>query len=523
MSKHLFYLLLSLCVIPLYATPSLNVGIYNNPPKIFLDNTQKPSGFFVDILNHIATQNQWQLNYVPCQWQECLGKLEKGEIDIMPDVAYSKEREEKFDFNHEVALSSWSLVYTNKKSTIASILDLHVKRVAVLKNSIQAQTIKADAALFDIQPFFVEVESFQQAFELLRAKKVDAAIVNNFYTDTTFNVRHFTKTSILLNPVILKFAFPKHTHETIIHQLDQTLAEAKHDTNSFFYQAKTKWFESNPSLVLPLWTQWFLAGVFIVFLILVGLIVFFKHLLDVKVTALKEAEKRLIIQSRHAAMGEMISLIAHQWKQPLAVLSMIANNIKMDSERGIIQSEKLQNYYDQLHRQVFYLSHTIDDFRDYFKPNKEKQYVEDVNSIIENALVLIGKSLENHGIEVIKEYGHLPAMTLHTNELIQVLLNILKNASEAFKEHASVKKHILLRTYLRDEHTVCIEIEDNAGGIAPDVQEHIFEPYFTTKSNANGTGLGLYMGKTIIETHFKGTLEVQSYHGDTRFIIALPV
>jgi len=118
MSKHLFYLLLSLCVIPLYATPSLNVGIYNNPPKIFLDNTQKPSGFFVDILNPIATQNQWQLNYVPCQWQECLSKLEKGEIDIMPDVAYSKEREEKFDFNHEVALSSWSLVYTNKKSPL---------------------------------------------------------------------------------------------------------------------------------------------------------------------------------------------------------------------------------------------------------------------------------------------------------------------------------------------------------------------------------------------------------------------
>lgn len=114
----------------LYANEAkeFRVGIYENSPKIFLDTNNTPAGFFVDILNEVAKRENWELKYIPCQWQECLLMLENGELDIMPDVAYSKEREKHFRFNQEVVLSNWSVVFSNKKSKIASILDLHGKK-----------------------------------------------------------------------------------------------------------------------------------------------------------------------------------------------------------------------------------------------------------------------------------------------------------------------------------------------------------------------------------------------------------
>lgn len=100
--------------IPLHATEILKVGIYNNSPKIFINDNDKPSGFFVDLLGSIAEEEKWRLNFIPCEWEECLAKLEAGEIDIMPDVAQTKEREKRFDFGQEVVLSSWSMVYGHK-------------------------------------------------------------------------------------------------------------------------------------------------------------------------------------------------------------------------------------------------------------------------------------------------------------------------------------------------------------------------------------------------------------------------
>jgi signal transduction histidine kinase len=520
MGKYLFFLLIGVFTTSLFATTSVTVGIYNNPPKIFLNLDNQPSGFFVDLLNRIAQENHWSVSYVPCQWNECLQKLENGEIDMMPDVAYSKSRETRFDFNDEAVLSSWSVVYAKPSAQITSILDLNDKHVAVLKNSIQAETIKHDSALFDIKPVFLEVNSFRRAFELLKQNKVDAAIVNNFYTDPL--VSHFQKTNILLNPAVLKFAFTKNEHPELIARIDDMLKALKADQTSIYYQAKNRWFDVHQKNTMPFWAQWALGGFFVLCLLLIGLNFFFKHRLNLKIRALKEAEKLLLVQSRNAAMGEMISMIAHQWKQPLSVLSTIAGQIKMDSELGVIKPEKFNTYYDQLTRQIFYLAHTIDDFRDYFKPNKAKEIVEDPNSIVESALALIGKTLENHGIKVIKEYDTLAQMNLYTNDLIQVLLNLFKNADEAFLGNAIGEKRLTIRTYQNDENNVVIDVEDNAGGISDEIKDRIFEPYFTTKSNSSGTGLGLYISKTIIESHFNGTLSVTSKNGTTRFSIVLP-
>lgn len=504
---------------PLCAEQTLDVGIYNNSPKIFMNDNNKPSGFFVDLLSSIAEKEKWNLNFIPCEWEECLSKLESGEIDIMPDVAQTKEREKRFAFGQEVVLSSWSMVYGHKGNTIFSILDLQHKRVAVLKNSVQYIYLKEQASLFDIHPRFIETENFSDSIGFLEAKKVDAAIINNFYDASD---REIEQTNVFLNPVILKFAFPKTLDASIKVTIDKYIKAYKQDTLSPFYTAKKKWLEVQQKNSFPLWLKWGLLGVSVLVLTLLGFVAFFKYLLSLKIKELKANEKILIAQSRSAAMGEMISMIAHQWKQPLAILSMIANNLKADVELELLDTKTAQEYHQQLSNQIFYLSHTIDDFRNFFKPNNEKQFVQDLCQVIENALNLMGKSLENNQIRIIKEFDSIKNLLIYSNELVQVIINLLKNSKEAFGENHSQKNYIHIRIYRR-ENDAFIEIEDNAGGIRAGILEKIFDPYFTTKETCNGTGLGLYMSKSIIENHFNGTLSVTCKGKTSLFTIKFPI
>lgn len=507
------------CFIPAHATKTFNVGVYNNSPKVFMSDNDEPSGFFIDLINSIAEEEKWSLNFVPCDWKECLSKLESGEIDIMPDVAHTKEREKWFDFGHEVALSSWSMIYAHKGNAIFSILDLHHKKVAVLKNSVQFIYLKEQASLFGIQPRFIETENFNDALGLLEAHKVDAAVINNFYDASKHAIE---QTTVFLNPVILKYAFPKTLDPTIKITIDNYLKHYKHDTNSPFYSAKKKWLEVAPKNNFPIWLKWGFLITGILVITLLSLVAFFKYLLGLKIKELKTNQKILIAQSRSAAMGEMISMIAHQWKQPLSILSMIANNLKADVELGILDTKTAQEYHQQLSTQIFYLSHTIDDFRNFFKTNNKKELVFDLSQIVENSLNLMEKSLENTQIHIIKEYDSIQNILIYSNELTQVIINLLKNSKEAFGENHNLKNYIHIRIY-RQENNAFIEIEDNAGGIKAEILEKIFDPYFTTKEEFNGTGLGLYMSKAIIENHFKGTLSVTCKDKISLFTIKFPI
>lgn len=234
---------------------------------------------------------------------------------------------------------------------------------------------------------------------------------------------------------------------------------------------------------------------------------------------LKEKERLLIVQSRNAAMGEMIGMIAHQWKQPLSVLAMIANNMKADYMLGDVRTEEFESYADEISQQVEHLSKTIDDFRDFFKPNNNRENISLVK-VVKDALSLIDKSLINNGIEIITDFEDIGDVNIFPNELIHVLINIIKNAKEVLMERAVADKKIFLRIY--KNKFIYIEVEDTAGGVPSEIIDKIFEPYFSTKEKMNGTGLGLYMSKMIIEEHFKGAIRVKNTENGADFIIKIP-
>jgi PAS domain S-box-containing protein len=219
---------------------------------------------------------------------------------------------------------------------------------------------------------------------------------------------------------------------------------------------------------------------------------------------LQEKEKYLLHQSRLAQMGEMISMIAHQWRQPLAAISSTASSLSLKVMTGAYDEKFFTQRLENINNYSQHLSETIDDFRNFFKKHKEKRKIT-LEQAVDDSLNIIATSMQNKSIEIFKEYNCFKLFETYPNELRQVILNLLKNAEDVLVESQNKEKWVKITTaYQNKKYVLCIE--DNGGGIDEAVLEKIFEPYFSTKQAKDGTGLGLYMSKTIIEDHCKGTL-----------------
>lgn len=241
----------------------------------------------------------------------------------------------------------------------------------------------------------------------------------------------------------------------------------------------------------------------------------------------KQNEQQLIQQSRLAQMGEMISMIAHQWRQPLGAISSTSIDLQMKLELEAFDLEEkkerqkfldyFNNSLNEINIFVQNLTTTINDFRNFYKPNKESATIK-LENVILKSLSIMKASLVNDNIKIIQEYNSEGEIELYDSELIQVILNILKNAQDNFIEKEIKEPYIKISTENRT-----ISICDNGGGIAEDIIEKIFDPYFSTKDEKNGTGLGLYMSKTIIEEHHNGSLIVENRDDGTCFVIELGI
>ncbi len=236
---------------------------------------------------------------------------------------------------------------------------------------------------------------------------------------------------------------------------------------------------------------------------------------------LRHKEELMLAQSRQAAMGDMIAMIAHQWRQPITVVGMAINNLQLPLALGNeVSKELLEKTINTVSHQLKHLSKTIDDFRNFFKPNKQKERVQPKH-ILDDAMQIIGKSLENNDIKVV--YTHLSEQTVSTfpNELLQVYLNLLANAKDVLKE-GKVKDPLITISIDGGEGQLKTHICDNGGGIPPEIIDRLGEPYLTTKEE-NGTGLGLYMSKIIVEKHMGGRILWENSDGGACFTVCLPL
>ena len=243
------------------------------------------------------------------------------------------------------------------------------------------------------------------------------------------------------------------------------------------------------------------------------------HRVDEETQKSLEKERLLIQQERTAAMGEMIGNIAHQWRQPLSTLGLVVQNIRADYQEASLDDSTLEKYVETAQQAIQRMSCTIDDFRDFFRPNRVKECFSIYQSV-HGAIQLLDAMLKNHGI-AIHLTGERMLMTVgHPNEFSQVILNFMVNAKDALVERKIPQGRIDIELTECDGSGV-VNIQDNAGGINDDDLEKIFDPYFTTKQN--GTGIGLYINKTIIEKHMNGNIFCRNVPGGMEFTITVPL
>ncbi len=221
----------------------------------------------------------------------------------------------------------------------------------------------------------------------------------------------------------------------------------------------------------------------------------------------KISQKILFEQSKMAAMGEMLESIAHQWRQPLSVITTAASGMKIQKEYEMLTDDSFIESTDAIISSALHLSNTIDDFRDFFKQNKRKELFSLKNSF-HRATKLLSSKFKNREINIIENIKDVKIMGLN-NELVQVFMNILNNAKDALEEIKEGKRFIFINIH-KKENNIAITIKDNGNGIPDKILNKIFKSHFTTKSNKDGTGIGLYMAKQIVEDHFKGNLKVKN-------------
>ena len=242
----------------------------------------------------------------------------------------------------------------------------------------------------------------------------------------------------------------------------------------------------------------------------------------------KEHEQTILHQSKMASMGEMLENIAHQWRQPLSTITTVTSGMSMQKEVGLLDDEHFYKSVDMIMENANYLSKTIDDFRNFFKSEKEHTKF-NIKDIIQKALNISDSKLKSKFIKTVTKLDDIYANGLD-GELMQVILNLYSNSADAFNTNSNEKNLIFTELYIKDNVSV-IKVKDNAGGIKDEYIGKVFEPYFTTKHKTQGTGIGLFMSHEIIKNTFKGTIDAhnveyqyegQNYKG-AEFIIRLPI
>ena len=498
-------------------------------PFVFKSINNEAIGISTDYWKLIA--DKLNLNYENIfseTFSQQLDDIKNKKADIIYSTGETSNRKEYSVFTKEYAKFPISIVTKKDENFIENISLLNNKKIAIGNNFTAHNIIKDKYPNMN----FILVDSVKEGLELVSNNKAYAFIDIQpvlFYNITKYD---FTDLKISGNTGLdfsLKFMI-RDDYAILEPILDKAISSISiNELNEIL----NKW--NNVQFQTSLNYEWFwqiLAIIAIIILAFVYRTLTLNHLnktLKIKVNEktkelnemnknleklVKEKTKELIQkekilnhQSKMAAMGEMLENIAHQWRQPLSLISTAATGAKIKKDFGTLSDNDFYETMDMINNSTQHLSTTIDDFRNFFNNDKNASTF-NINKPIEKVLSLINSKLKNRDIHVIKNTQDVEVTAL-INEFIQVLINIINNSLDAFEEHNLEKKFIFIDLY-KDNNSLILKIKDNAGGIKEELLNRIFEPYFTTKHKSQGTGIGLYMSMEIIKKHMNGDINVSN-------------
>ena len=264
-----FYLLLSTCLSTYgYAQITLKIGVYDNKPTVFLGDDDEVQGLFVDVLKEIAIKENWRLEYVFGQFSDVFTQLKEGKIDILPAIAYSKQREEVIDYSNETIMANWAELYVPGNGKLTSLLELEGKKIGVTQGDIHFTALKELTDRFNISCRFIEADEYETVFEMLQGNFVDAGVVNRLYGNRNKHKYSVKATPVIYNPIEMRFAATKGKHQDILTKIDSHMLNFSADGQSIYYQSISRWLVVDQKKVFPRW-------VFYLFLAVAGTTLFF--------------------------------------------------------------------------------------------------------------------------------------------------------------------------------------------------------------------------------------------------------
>jgi signal transduction histidine kinase len=483
----------------------------------------KYTGISSDYIQHISKLIKIPVHLVATKtWSESLALFKDHQCDILPLVTASPSHAAFMNFTKSYFTSPLVVATLNDKSFVSDLSKLKEQKIGILRNCGSSEILQHKY----LNVNFVQIDTLVEGLT-----KVANGELYGFIDSLTTIAYQIQKRF----PTQLKIAAQLHEEIAMsigLHKDDPLLLEilnksvnlVKDDTKKDIVNDWISVKFDRPDLQSSIQAFWKIISP----ILLLGILLIISHYVlrqynkklkkqvHLNIEALREKDEMLLQKQRMAAMGEMLSLIAHQWRQPLGAINsaIMGINIKIESGRfdlnDPIEQQKFLEYLKRKHDNIIdsvqYLSTTTDDFRNFFNPNKSKEPTPLI-APIENALKVIEHSLRKNGIEIIKELQINPEVTMYSNEIMQVLLNLLKNSEYNFLDKKIQDPIISIETFYQ-KHNSIIRICDNGSGIPKEIAKKIFEPYFSTKEEKHGAGLGLYMSKVMIEEHHDALLHM---------------
>jgi ABC-type nitrate/sulfonate/bicarbonate transport system substrate-binding protein/signal transduction histidine kinase len=478
----------------------------------------KHIGIASDYIKLIEERINIDIELIPTKsWSQSLEYIKSRKCDILSLAMATPSRKKHLNFTKPYFKTPLVIATRHDISFIDSVEKLKDKRVGVTKDFAYVELLKNKHQNLNL----IDVADTKDGLAKLHSGHIDAYITSMIDAGYIIQKEYISELKIsgkLSSSCDMGIAI-RDDDMVLLNILNKTIDSINSDKIA---NIMNKWVSIRYDNGFDYQLFW---QILVLFIAIVVVLFYSNYLLKKKIAlAIKENESqkiRLLEKSKKAQLGEMISIISHQWKQPLAIIQALASSqhiaYRIHKE---LKTKDVLDAIDKIQSQVEFMSETIDEFRHFFNPNKKKESIS-IYEPIDIAKELMRSTLINSNITLSTNIDSSSKITTYKNELTQVILNILKNASEAFDK--SQKDKMITITGYEKESNIILQIKDNAGGIDKKHIEHIFEQYFSTKPTDVGTGLGLDLCKTIIEKHCNGSITAYNKDNGALFEIKLPI
>ncbi len=504
----------------------VTVGLYENAPKLYTDANGDPAGLFGELLDAIAKAEGWKLDYRSCDWSRCLELLENGELDLMPDVAFTAERAKRFDFHRISVASSWSQIYAHPSRHVMDLSDLDGSRIALLRGGVQFTFLEQLLGSANIRFQPVTVDSLEQAYMAVEGGEADVVVTNSFFAARNGSHYRLVETPIVFLPTMLYFATARNAHPDLLERIDFHLARWRRDSDSVYYRALQSAMIPPPEVLIPRWVQMSLAALVGGLLLLAAASMLLRRQVELRTRQLSETAEALrferanlerqvtertaeLQQAKDEAerasriKSDFLANMSHEIRTPMnAILGM--QHLALKGE----MAPQIRSYLNKAQGAAQSMLGIINDILDISKIESGKLELEQVEftleHILEQLVDTVGFQAGQKGIEFLIHCDpSIPQRLLGDPlRLGQVLLNLCSNAIK-FTERGEVELAFQRLGNHGRSLTLRVSVRDSGIGMSREAQQHLFEKFSqadqSTTRRFGGTGLGLAISRTLVE------------------------